>query len=114
MKKTVIISLLTIMLSVSAVFSGVPDKKLHKEAIYPTMKVVLKNKGGSGTAFVVRSEKIGEEGYLIALFLQRSGDSDNGADAVTAGRDRHGAVFFDWQRLPQRTDQMLNLIAGFS
>lgn len=48
---------------VTPVFSGEPDKKLHEKCIYPVVTVVNRDKSGSSTGVVVRSEKIGNNKY---------------------------------------------------
>ncbi len=45
----------------SPVSSAEPDEKLHRQCLYPTVKVVHEEGGSGGSGFIVRSEKVGEE-----------------------------------------------------
>jgi len=55
--KTNLIALFVLLAFPCTVYSDTPDKTLHSQCLYPTIKVVSGESAGSGTGFIVRSEK---------------------------------------------------------
>ncbi len=49
---------LMLIIFVAPIFGDVPDQKLHKECLYPTVMVFCRDPGQIGTGVIVRSEKV--------------------------------------------------------
>lgn len=89
-----------LILSAVTVAADEPDKALHTDCIYPTVRISFNGKG-YGTGVVVRSEKIGSEYRNIVLTCDHVADDDT-EYSVDVANYKDWSTFDNWQTYPAK------------
>jgi S1-C subfamily serine protease len=80
-----------LLLSTSPVFSGDAPEKLLRQTLKPVVKLV-DNEGGHGTAFVVRSELVGEKYRNVAITCQHITAESSEFSVYVMSYDKNGKL----------------------